>query len=202
MLNIFTNKYAAIFTVALLMSGFAALPVCAEQTNDDNQEIAMLKQKIGEQEQMINDLLYFNSPAKLRHQMQRIFGAPYFAPNDILFNVPMPAQPEVFGRMNVSDKKGEIEVTVEMAGMDKKDIEIEIKDNILTISGEKKEVNNVKEGNYYMQERQFGQFNRSLSLPDNININKISSHLKNGVLTIIIPKTAEKPVEVKKIPVD
>ena len=134
--------------------------------------------------------------------MLRMLNDPYFAPDDILFNAPMQAPTDVFGRMNVSDKKDAIEVTVEMPGMDKKDIEIEVKDNILTVSGEKKEAQEVKEGDYYMQERQFGQFNRSIGLPDNIDVNKISSSLKNGVLTIIVPKTAEKAVEVKKIPVD
>ena len=151
---------------------------------------------------MINDLLRFNSPAKFHHHMRRMLNDPYFAPDDILFNAPMQAPTDVFGRMNVSDKKDAIEITVEMPGMDKKDIEIEVKDNILTVSGEKKEAQEVKEGDYYMQERQFGQFNRSIGLPDNIDVNKISSSLKNGVLTIIVPKTAEKAVEVKKIPVD
>ena len=206
MLKTFANKHAAILTAALLMSGFAALPVCAGQTNAaqnaDDKEIAMLKQRVDEQERMINDLLRFNSPAKFHHHMRRMLNDPYFAPDDILFNAPMQAPTDVFGRMNVSDKKDAIEVTVEMPGMDKKDIEIEVKDNILTISGEKKEAQEVKEGDYYMQERQFGQSNRSIGLPDNIDVNKISSSLKNGVLTIIVPKTVEKAVEVKKIPVD
>lgn len=68
-----------------------------------------------------------------------------------------------------------------MPGMDKKDIEIEVKDNILTVSGEKKEAQEVKEGDYYMQERQFGQFNRSIGLPDNIDVNKFPAASKRRV---------------------
>ena len=70
-----------------------------------------------------------------------------------------------------------------------------------SIAGEKKGETEVKDGNYYMQERSFGTFNRSLALPDNIEINKITSSLKNGVLTINIPKTEEKEIKTVKIPV-
>lgn len=204
MFNKFTKKNTAALAAALLMST-AAGSVYAGQTNNSNtadQEIALLKQKVNEQEQLINDLLRSHSPRKLHHHMRQLLNDPYFAADDILFNAPMPGANDVFGRMNVSDQKGAVEVTVEMPGMDKKDISIEVKDNILSIRGEKKEAEEVKNGDYFMQERQFGQFNRSVSLPDNIDINKISSSLKNGVLTIIVPKTAEKAVEVKKIPIN
>lgn len=80
----------------------------------------MLKQRVDEQERMINDLLRFNSPAKFHHHMRRMLNDPYFAPDDILFNAPMQAPTDVFGRMNVSDKKDAIEITVEMPGNGKK----------------------------------------------------------------------------------
>lgn len=204
MFNKFTKKNIVALAAALLMST-AVGSVYAGQTSSSNtpdQEIALLKQQVNEQEQVINDLLRSHSPRKLHHHMRRLMNDPYFAADDILFNAPMPGTNDVFGRMNVSDKKDAVEVTVEMPGMDKKDISIEVKDNILSIRGEKKEAEEVKNGDYFMQERQFGQFNRSVSLPDNIDINKISSSLKNGVLTIIVPKTAEKAVEVKKIPIN
>ena len=79
MLKILANKHAVVLTAALLMSGFAALPVCAGQTNAaqnaDDKEIAMLKQRVDEQERMINDLLRFNSPAKFHHHMRSVFCA-------------------------------------------------------------------------------------------------------------------------------
>ena len=103
--------------------------------------------------------------------------------------------------MNVADRKDMIEVTVELPGMEKDDISIEVKDNMLSIAGEKKGETEVKDGDYYMQERSFGTFNRSLALPDNIEISKITSSLKNGVLTINIPKTEAKEVKTVKIPV-
>ena len=116
MLKILANKHAVVLTAALLMSGFAALPVCAGQTNAaqnaNDKEIAMLKQRVDEQERMINDLLRFNSPAKFHHHMRRMLNDPYFAPDDILFNAPMQAPTDVFGRMNVSDKKDAFEITV------------------------------------------------------------------------------------------
>lgn len=81
MLKILANKHAVVLTAALLMSGFAALPVCAGQTNAaqnaNDKEIAMLKQRVDEQERMINDLLRFNSPAKFHHHMRRMLNDPY-----------------------------------------------------------------------------------------------------------------------------
>lgn len=199
----FYNKNLALLTAAALLSGSIINSVVAKPMDNPmpkaaNPEIEMLKQRLDAQERAINDFIQLNTPTDLRRHMHRLLSDPYVIDS----SVALVATPDVFGRMNVVDGKDKITVTLEMPGMEKKDINIELKDYVLTISGEKKDAQEVKEGDYFLQERQFGTFNRSVSLPENIDVNKISSQLKNGVLTIVVPKTEVKVQEVKKIPIE
>ena len=70
-----------------------------------------------------------------------------------------------FPKVNVKESKQNIEVTAELPGLDKKDIEISLSDNVLTLRGEKRLENETKENNYYRMERSCGSFNRTVSLP-------------------------------------
>ncbi len=101
--------------------------------------------------------------------------------------------------MNVEELKDQYRITLEVPGMEKDDIDISIKDDVLTISGEKKE-DFKEEGTLFRRERWFGKFTRSLTLPNDADIEKIEAEYKNGVLTINIPKseTAKgKKIQVK-----
>ena len=86
----------------------------------------------------------------------------------------------------------EVEFKAELPGVDKKDISVDVKDGILTLSGERTYENEVKEGNYYRKERAFGKFNRSFALPEGLDPEKIDADYKDGVLKIAIPKPEEK----------
>ena len=75
-----------------------------------------------------------------------------------------------------------------------------VKENVLRISGERKNANDKNTSTYFRTERGFGTFNRSFHLPDNVNDKKISADFKNGVLTVMIPKSEEiivKNIEIK-----
>lgn len=199
--NMLNAKTAALAAALMIAAGSAAAaPQPAEPTTIDN-EIEMLRARLDAQEKMFNDFIRHGFHNGYRHHPRAFFDDPYFFPDDALFALPAPVDNNAFGKMNVADRKDMIEVTVELPGMEKDDISIEVKDNMLSIAGEKKGETEVKDGDYYMQERSFGTFNRSLALPDNIEINKITSSLKNGVLTINIPKTEAKEVKTVKIPV-
>ena len=199
--NILNAKTAALTAALMIAAGSAvAAPQPTEPTSIDN-EIEMLRARLDAQEKMFNDFIRHGFHNGYLHHPRALFDDPYFFPDDALFALPAPVDNNAFGKMNVADRKDMIEVTVELPGMEKDDISIEVKDNMLSIAGEKKGETEVKDGNYYMQERSFGTFNRSLALPDNIEINKITSSLKNGVLTINIPKTEAKEVKTVKIPV-
>ena len=98
--------------------------------------------------------------------------------------------------VDISETENEIIVVAEVPGMNKEDLKISIQENILTLQGEKKQEQKKKDEQYHRIEREYGQFERSFSLPTTVNTNKIKATCKEGVLTIILPKTEEaKPKE-------
>ena len=85
--------------------------------------------------------------------------------------------------IDVIDKKDELKLSAELPGMDEKDIDVQVSDGMLTLSGEKKHETEEgdKDGDYYMSERSFGSFKRTVRLPDGIDQDKIDAHFKNGL---------------------
>jgi len=79
-------------------------------------------------------------------------------------------------------------VHAELPGIDKKDVRVEVKDGVLTISGERKYEKDVKEENVHRIERAYGRFTRSFSLPRNVETEKVDAAMRNGVLEIRLPK--------------
>ncbi|MFO8111342.1 MAG: Hsp20/alpha crystallin family protein [Desulfosalsimonadaceae bacterium] len=98
------------------------------------------------------------------------------------------------------EKDNAIVVNAELPGVKKEDISIDVKNNMLTISGERKDEENIHEDDYYRNERFYGRFQRSFTLPDNVDADKVDATYKDGVLEVKIPKTedsARKKIEVK-----
>jgi HSP20 family protein len=93
------------------------------------------------------------------------------------------------------------EIKAELPGLDEKNIEVKVANGVLSIRGEKQEKKEEKEKDYYRRERSFGSFERSFQLPDNIEDDKIEANFKNGVLSVILPKSAEAQQQAKKIEV-
>jgi HSP20 family protein len=99
--------------------------------------------------------------------------------------------------VDIHETDGCIVVQAELPGLKKEDIEIEVKKNILTLEGVRTEDAEIKEENYYRQERRFGKFRRSLTMPAEIRPEKVVATYKAGVLEIKIPKPEElKPKQV------
>jgi len=92
-------------------------------------------------------------------------------------------------RMEVEENENEFFLNVEVPGMKKNDIDISVKDNVITISGEKKAKEQKKESAYYLNEVRYGKFSRSFKLPGNVDIDKIKGSWNEGVLTVEVPKT-------------
>lgn len=100
--------------------------------------------------------------------------------------------------VDLYEEKDEIVAKAELPGMTKDDIQVNITDNLLTIKGEKKKEEEVKEKDYYRSERSYGAFARRVALPTEVNVEKISASFKNGVLEIHLPKSEEaKKKEIK-----
>lgn len=104
-------------------------------------------------------------------------------------------------RTDVSESDEEIEISVELPGMDDKDIEVSLTQDVLTIKGEKKAEKEEEKKGYYLSERSYGSFHRSVPLPPGVDTDRAEAEFKKGVLTITLPKTAEAQAQVKRIDV-
>ena len=94
--------------------------------------------------------------------------------------------------VDIYDENDKIVIKAELPGMDKKDIDIDLKDHVLTLKGERNYENEEKKGNYYNRERAFGKFQRSFRLPVESDSEKIKADFKDGVLTIEVPRPEEE----------
>ena len=92
-------------------------------------------------------------------------------------------------------------VVAELPGMDEKNIEVKIANGRLTIKGEKQEEKEEERQDYYLRERSFGSFERTLPVPDGVELDEVDASFKKGVLTVTLPKTAEAQKAEKKITV-
>lgn len=102
-------------------------------------------------------------------------------------------------RVDISETEKEIKVTAELAGMDEKDVEITLHDDVLTIKGEKKDQREEKNERVFVSERSYGSFSRSIVLPETIQQDKINAVFKKGVLTLTLPKAPAEETKAKKI---
>ena len=101
-------------------------------------------------------------------------------------------------RVNVEEKEEAFEITAELPGMKKDDLDIEVQDDVLTIKGEKKFEKDEKEANYHICERSYGTFQRSFTLPENVKTDDIEAEYKDGILKLVLPKVEPvKPKEIK-----
>lgn len=83
------------------------------------------------------------------------------------------------------------EVTAELPGLTKKDVNVTLENNVLTISGERRSEREDKEGTVRRTERVYGSFSRSFSLPRPVDGDNVKASFKDGILTLTVPKAAE-----------
>lgn len=102
-------------------------------------------------------------------------------------------------KVDLSATEQEYLLTVEIPGVNEKDVAVDITGNTMTIKGEKKQEKEEKDKNYYRVERSYGSFQRVLSLPEDVNQEGIKAGFKNGVLSITMPRKALPKGEVKQI---
>lgn len=112
---------------------------------------------------------------------------------------------EVYGgywipAVDIYEGDAEFIVLAELPGMERKDIDLQIQENVLTLKGEKRQVRDLKQERYHRVERSYGTFQRSFTLPKIVDAEKVNARFKDGVLEIKVPKLERaKP---KQIPVE
>ena len=106
---------------------------------------------------------------------------------------------EVGFKLDMSETEKEIILTAELPGVDEKDLDITLAGDVLTVKGEKKMETERKGDNYYVAERAYGAFARTLRLPYAVKEKDVDAKFADGVLTIVLPKPEEARTETKKI---
>jgi HSP20 family protein len=123
-----------------------------------------------------------------------------------LFDLPAPAfgarEDRLLGvwspPLDIFQDKDRVFVKTELPGMKKEDIQISLHENTLTISGERKQDREVKEGDGYRSERFFGRFHRSVTLPVPVQADNVTAQYKDGILAVSLSKAEEaKPKQIE-----
>lgn len=104
-------------------------------------------------------------------------------------------------KSDVVETNDHVEVSIELPGMEMKDIEVSVSDDMLTVKGEKKVERQEDKKGYYLSERSYGAIYRTIPLPPGVDGEKADASFKNGVLTIKLPQTPEAQAKVKRIEV-
>jgi HSP20 family protein len=112
------------------------------------------------------------------------------------------AVPPIEAWVDKDEKK--YHLSIALAGVDPKDIELNVQGNNLTVSGEQKVSEEKKDADFVYQEFAYGRFERSITLPEGVDTSKLTAEYKNGVLEITAPMSANalpRKVEIKAVPV-
>ena len=136
----------------------------------------------------------FRDVAALQDRINRIFNESFGRSRDLDDDVSLyDWRPPV----DIYETAAGIVLKVELPGVNKDDVSVEVKENVLTLKGERLLDPEIKDEHYYRKERSFGKFNRSFSLQEPIKPDLIKASFKEGVLTVEIPRTEEeKPKQV------
>jgi HSP20 family protein len=98
-------------------------------------------------------------------------------------------------RVDIIENEKAYEIHVAVPGMNKDDFKLDLKDNYLTVSGERKFTREQNEKNFYSIETQYGNFSRSFALPENVDASAINARYNNGILEITVPKDEKKTLK-------
>ncbi|WP_321397669.1 Hsp20/alpha crystallin family protein [Emcibacter sp.] len=132
---------------------------------------------------------FFHPLTSLRRDIDQLFGD-YGRGWGSFFNRPLSVGKfSLSPSTDITETKESYEISVELPGLEDKDVVLSLKDNVLTLKGEKKEEREEKKTDYHLTERSYGSFMRSFTLPPNVDADGIHADFYNGVMTIVLPKT-------------
>ena len=133
----------------------------------------------------------FDQLTTLRDEINRLFETPTKNGSSDVFNTWAPA-------LDLYEDKESLVVRAELPGLKKEDIQISLHENTVTISGERRNEKTYEAGETSRQERIFGRFTRSLTLPKKVDGGKVKAGYRDGILTVTLPKAEEaKPRQIQ-----
>jgi len=121
-----------------------------------------------------------------RRELDRLFDD-FLVPGDGQFSTSRDLQPDI----EVQDRDNAYAVTAELPGIEPKDVQVDLNDNILTIAGEKRQARDQNDKGRHYSERSYGRFERLIPLEREIDADKIEAKFSNGVLTVTLPKSPQ-----------
>lgn len=162
-----------------------------------------MAQEIKKQETSGSAMPRYRDPfAEMRAEMDRLFdnflGRGFFG------------RPALFSRagasavapdVDIRENDKEIILEAELPGIDEKDIEVVVRNGVLSLKGQKRLERDEKKDTYHVVERSYGSFERSFELPDSIDEDQIKADFNKGVLRVVVPKRAEAVKAAKTIPI-
>ena len=124
----------------------------------------------------------------IQNEMNRLFNS--------FFDTPTTANRTTFRRwipaMDLVETDGAFVLKADLPGLSESDVSVELEDNVLTISGERKSENQDRKAGYYRVERSYGSFRRTLSLPEGVEADAVKATFTNGVLEVTVPKPVQQ----------
>ncbi len=143
---------------------------------------------------------YSRTPLSLRDAMNKLFDESFWSPLDgqgMLPDVPR----DLFPKVDISETDTEVKVVANVPGIDPEQVNVEVDEDSLTLSGIIEEERENEDARHYRFEREFGEFRRDFLLPARVDPEKVSADSKNGVITVTLPKVSDesnkKRIEVK-----
>jgi HSP20 family protein len=134
----------------------------------------------------------FHNLSALQEQVNRLFDSKFSQNGD------SSALSAWAPSVDAYETENELVIKADLPGTTEKDLDVRFENNLLTIGGERKFEQEVKEENYLRMERSYGSFHRTFSLPNTVDAQAIQAQYTDGVLTVTLPKRAEsKPKQVK-----
>ncbi len=135
----------------------------------------------------------FRELASLQNRMNRLFDEQYGSGREESLTTGAFVPP-----VDIYEDEHSIQLKLEVPGIDQKDLDIKVENNVLTVSGERKFEKEQKEENFHRVERRYGSFSRSFTLPNTVSPEETTADYSNGVLTVKLAKRAEaKPKQIK-----
>lgn len=145
---------------------------------------------------------FFDNPEKhfisLREAVNRLFDESFLTPFDS-FNFISDKSFAAFPKADLVETDKEFKVVAEVPGVKAEDVSVDVDEKEVVISGRISQEEEEKDKKYYRLERRYGEFSRSFALPDKIEVDKVSAEMKDGVLTVVLPKV--KTTKRKKVKV-
>jgi HSP20 family protein len=139
----------------------------------------------------------FNGILSLRDAMEKLFDESFWWP----FSSNERALSIMYPKVDISETENEVKVRADIPGVDPENVNIEVTEDFLSISGSSERSEEEKGENYYRVERQFGEFSREFILPSKIDPDSVEAEAKNGTIIITLkkqPSEQKKKVQVKK----